>query len=242
MKLTKAFALVASLVIAPTVFAAPATDVSNESVLKQTLSDTLGVNVSLIQSSPVDGLYQVFTDRGVLYVTKDGSKLFHGNLYDMKQGMKNLTEAALAGPRLEMLKPIEKDMLVYKAKNEKHVVTVFTDVDCGYCRKLHNQMQGYNDLGITVRYLAYPRAGIPSANADEMQAVWCAKDPLKAMTEAKNGGNVKAASCDVDIKKQYQLGQSFGINGTPALVLENGTMVPGYQSPADLLRTIEANL
>ncbi|GGB56371.1 bifunctional protein-disulfide isomerase/oxidoreductase DsbC [Shewanella inventionis] len=242
MKLTKAFALVASLVIAPTVFAAPATDVSNESVLKQTLSDTLGVNVSLIQPSPVDGLYQVFTDRGVLYVTKDGSKLFHGNLYDMKQGMKNLTEAALAGPRLAMLKPIEKDMLVYKAKDEKHVVTVFTDVDCGYCRKLHNQMQGYNDLGITVRYLAYPRAGIPSANADEMQAVWCAKDPLKAMTEAKNGGNVKAASCDVDITKQYQLGMSFGINGTPALILENGTMVPGYQSPADLLRTIESNL
>ncbi|MGI2174723.1 bifunctional protein-disulfide isomerase/oxidoreductase DsbC [Shewanella ulleungensis] len=242
MKLTKAFALAVSIVIAPAVSAAPASDVSNESALKQKLTDTLGVNVSLIQSSPVDGLYQVLTDRGVLYVTKDGTKLFHGNLYDMEQGMKNLTEAALAGPRLEMLKPFEKDMLVYKAKDEKHVITVFTDVDCGYCRKLHNQMQGYNDLGITVRYLAYPRAGVPSANADEMQAVWCAKDPLKAMTEAKNGGNVKAASCDVDITKQYQLGQSFGINGTPALVLENGTMVPGYQSPADLLRTIESNL
>ncbi|GGQ19815.1 bifunctional protein-disulfide isomerase/oxidoreductase DsbC [Shewanella litoralis] len=242
MKLTKAFALVVSLVIAPIVSAAPATDVSNESALKQKLTDTLGVNVSLIQSSPVDGLYQVLTDRGVLYVTKDGTKLFHGNLYDMEQGMKNLTEAALAGPRLEMLKPFEKDMLVYKAKDEKHVITVFTDVDCGYCRKLHNQMQGYNDLGITVRYLAYPRAGVPSANADEMQAVWCAKDPLKAMTEAKNGGNVKASSCGIDITKQYQLGQAFGINGTPALVLENGTMVPGYQSPADLLRTIEASL
>ncbi|MGI2171104.1 bifunctional protein-disulfide isomerase/oxidoreductase DsbC [Shewanella sp. MF05960] len=242
MKLTKAFALAVSIVIAPIVSAAPATDVPNESALKQKLTDTLGVNVSLIQSSPVDGLYQVLTDRGVLYVTKDGTKLFHGNLYDLEQGMKNLTEAALAGPRLEMLKPFEKDMLVYKAKDEKHVITVFTDVDCGYCRKLHNQMQGYNDLGITVRYLAYPRAGVPSANADEMQAVWCAKDPLKAMTEAKNGGNVKAASCDIDITKQYQLGQSFGINGTPALVLENGTMVPGYQSPADLLRTIEASL
>jgi len=162
MKLTKAFALVVSLVIAPIVSAAPATDVSNESALKQKLTDTLGVNVSLIQSSPVDGLYQVLTDRGVLYVTKDGTKLFHGNLYDLEQGMKNLTEAALAGPRLEMLKPFEKDMLVYKAKDEKHVITVFTDVDCGYCRKLHNQMQGYNDLGITVRYLAYPRAGVPS--------------------------------------------------------------------------------
>lgn len=242
MKLTKAIALVVSLVIAPIVSAATATDVSNESALKQRLTETLGVNVAQIQPSPVDGLYQVFTDRGVLYVTQDGSKLFHGNLYDLDQGMKNLTELALAAPRLEMLKPFEQDMLVYKAKNEKHVVTIFTDVDCGFCRKLHNQMQGYNDLGITIRYLAYPRAGIPSANADEMQAVWCAKDPLKAMTEAKAGGNVKSASCDIDIAKQFQLGQAFGVNGTPAIVLENGVMVPGYQPPADLLRTIESNL
>lgn len=242
MKLTKAIALVVSLVIAPIVSAATATDVSNESALKQRLTETLGVNVAQVQPSPVDGLYQVFTDRGVLYVTQDGSKLFHGNLYDLDQGMKNLTELALAAPRLEMLKPFEQDMLVYKAKNEKHVVTIFTDVDCGFCRKLHNQMQGYNDLGITIRYLAYPRAGIPSANADEMQAVWCAKDPLKAMTEAKAGGNVKSASCDIDIAKQFQLGQAFGVNGTPAIVLENGVMVPGYQPPADLLRTIESNL
>ena len=139
-----------------------------------------------------------------------------------------------------MLKPFEKDMLVYKAKNEKHVITVFTDVDCGYCRKLHNQMSEYNDLGITVRYLAYPRAGIPSANADEMQAVWCAKDPLQAMTDAKAGKNIKAASCDIDISKQYRLGMSFGINGTPAMILEDGTMIPGYQPPENLLQTIES--
>ncbi|MDD8061334.1 MULTISPECIES: bifunctional protein-disulfide isomerase/oxidoreductase DsbC [Shewanella] len=242
MKLTKAIVLVASLVITPILSAATATDVSNESALKQKLTETLGVNVAKVQPSPVDGLYQVFTDRGVLYVTKDGSKLFHGNLYDLDHDMKNLTELALAAPRLEMLKPFEQDMLVYKAKNEKHVVTIFTDVDCGFCRKLHNQMQGYNDLGITIRYLAYPRAGIPSANADEMQAVWCAKDPLQAMTEAKTGGNVKSASCDIDIAKQFQLGQAFGVTGTPAIVLANGVMVPGYQPPADLLRTIESNL
>ncbi|WP_308302268.1 disulfide isomerase DsbC N-terminal domain-containing protein, partial [Shewanella sp. 11B5] len=112
MKLTKAFALVASLIIAPIVSAATATDVSNESALKQKLTETLGVNVMLIQQSPVDGLYQALTDRGVLYVTKDGAKLFHGNLYDMDKGMKNLTEAALAGPRIELLKPFEDEMLV----------------------------------------------------------------------------------------------------------------------------------
>ena len=101
-------------------------------------------------------------------------------------------------------------------------------------------MAEYNDLGITVRYLAYPRAGIPSANADEMQAVWCAKDPLQAMTDAKAGKNIKAASCDIDIAKQYRLGMSFGINGTPAIILEDGSLIPGYQPPENLLQAIES--
>ena len=103
-------------------------------------------------------------------------------------------------------------------------------------------MQGYNDLGITIRYLAFPRSGIPSANADEMQAVWCAKDPLQAMTDAKSGQNVKAATCAIDIEKQYRLGMAFGISGTPALILQDGTLIPGYQEPKDLLRTLEAKL
>ena len=242
MKLTKTLALIASLVIAPMLQAASTTDVSKDAILKQTLTDTLGVDVISLAPSPIEGLVQVLTDRGVLYVTQDGSKLIHGNMYDMTNRMKNLTEAALAGPRVDMLKPFEPDMLVYKAKNEKHVVTIFTDVDCGYCRKLHNEMAGYNNLGITVRYLAFPRKGVPSQNADEMQAVWCAKDPLQAMTDAKSGKNIKAASCKVDIAKQYHLGQSFGVNGTPAIVLSNGVMVPGYQPPEDLLKTIESSL
>ncbi|WP_445945994.1 bifunctional protein-disulfide isomerase/oxidoreductase DsbC [Shewanella sp.] len=242
MKLAQFFSLIAGLALVPMAMSATATDNTNETKIKQKLQDTLGVSISLMQDSPVEGLYQVLTDRGVIYVTKDGGKIFHGNLYDLDNDMKNLTEAALSGPRVTMLKPFEKDMLVYKAKNEKHIVTIFTDVDCGYCRKLHAQMQGYNDLGITIRYLAFPRAGIPSANADEMQAVWCAKDPLKAMTDAKSGENVKAASCNIDIEKQYRLGMAFGVSGTPALILKDGTLVPGYQQPSDLLRTLEAHL
>ncbi|WP_394131174.1 bifunctional protein-disulfide isomerase/oxidoreductase DsbC [Shewanella maritima] len=238
MKMTKALAVVAALIFAPLATAATATG-SDEAQLKQALADNLGVEVHSISDAPINGLYQAITDRGVLYISADGSKLFHGNIYDLNQRMKNLTDAALAGPRLEMMQPFEDDMLVYKAKNEKHVVTIFTDVDCGYCRKLHAEMDDYNDLGITVRYLAFPRRGVPSANADEMQAVWCAKDPLKAMTDAKAGGNVKAASCDIDIAGQYKLGQTFGISGTPAIVLENGSIVPGYQPPQQLLQTLE---
>ncbi|MGS0694333.1 bifunctional protein-disulfide isomerase/oxidoreductase DsbC [Shewanella sp. 0m-4] len=240
MKFTRTFSLMIAMMIAPAGFAASNSAGDETAALKQKLSDTLSVEVISIKQSPISELYEAFTDRGVLYITKDGSKLFHGNLYDLNKGMKNLTEAAMAGPRVGMMKPLEENMLVYKAKNEKNVVTIFTDVSCGYCRKLHNEMQEYNDLGITVRYLAFPRAGIPSANADEMESVWCAADPLKAMGAAKNGKAVKQASCDAKIKEQYELGQAFGINGTPAIILEDGTLIPGYQPPKALLRTLES--
>lgn len=240
MKFTRTFSLLVSLMVAPLASAASSGAGDDTQALKQKLTDTLSVDVHSIAPSAIPGLYEALTNRGVLYISKDGSKLLHGNMYDMDKGMKNLTEAAMAGPRVEMMKPLEEHMLVYKAKNEKHVVTIFTDVSCGYCRKLHQEMDEYNDLGITVRYLAFPRAGVPSANADEMEAVWCAKDPLRAMTEAKTGGNVQRASCDAKIAEQYNLGQSFGVSGTPAIILEDGTMVPGYQPPAALLRTVES--
>ena len=115
-------------------------------------------------------------------------------------------------------------MLVYKAKNQKHVITVFTDITCGYCRKLHSEMKELNDDGITVRYLAFPRQGVPSPMPDNMRSVWCAADPLKAMTDAQNGKSVPVAKCDADIAGQYHLGGVLGVNGTPAIVLENGTL------------------
>ncbi|MFT5234879.1 MAG: thiol:disulfide interchange protein DsbC [Shewanella sp.] len=240
MILTRVCSLFFALVFAQSAMAAANTPTDKSEVLKEKLATALSVEVHSLQESPIPGLYEALTDRGVLYISQDGTKLFHGNLYDLDMGMKNLTEAAMAGPRMEMMKPLEKNMLVYKAKNEKHVVTVFTDISCGYCRKLHNEMQEYNDLGITVRYLAFPRRGVPSANADEMEAVWCAADPLQAMTDAKAGKSIKNNKCDAKIAEQYNLGQSFGVNGTPAIVLEDGSMIPGYQPPAALLKVLEA--
>ena len=240
MMFTRVCSLFFALVFTQSAIAAPNTAADNSEVLKEKLADALSVKVHSLQESPIPGLYEALTDRGVLYISKDGSKLFHGNLYDLDKGMKNLTEAAMAGPRIDMMKPLEDNMLVYKAKNEKHVVTVFTDTTCGYCRKLHNEMQEYNDLGITVRYLAFPRSGVPSANADEMESIWCAADPLKAMTDAKGGKSVKRKKCDAKIAEQYNLGQSFGVNGTPAIVLEDGSMIPGYQPPAALIKVLEA--
>ncbi len=237
MKFTRAISLTAALVMSA--FAAQAADIKNADVLKQKLSDTLGLEVADLQPSPIPGLYQALTDRGVIYVTEDGSKLVHGNIYDMDRGMLNLTDAALAGPRKEMIKEFEDDMLVYKAKDEKHVITVFTDVTCGYCRKMHNEMKDYNDAGITVRYLAFPRQGVPSKNAEDMRSIWCAADPLQAMNDAQNGKRVPTAKCDAKITEQYQLGGTLGVTGTPAVVLEDGILIPGYQPADSLLRMLE---
>jgi thiol:disulfide interchange protein DsbC len=229
------------MLVMPYAIAASTGVIDNSEQLKQKLADTLSVEIQSLTPSPVPGLYEAVTNRGVLYISQDGTKLFHGNLYDLDNGMKNLTEAALAGPRMEMIQPFESNMLVYKAKNEKHVVTVFTDITCGYCRKLHNQMAQYNDLGITVRYLAFPRQGVPSKNANDMEAVWCAADPLQAMDDAKAGKSVASAkNCDAKIAQQYTLGQTLGVNGTPAIILEDGTMIPGYQPPEQLFQALES--
>lgn len=239
MKFTRALSVTAALLLS-SVTAVQAADAMSADALKKKLNDTLGVEVADIQPSPIAGMQQALTDRGVIYISDDGSKLFHGNLYDMDRGMLNLTDAALAGPRKEMIKEYEDDMLVYKAKDEKHVITVFTDVTCGYCRKMHNEMKDYNDAGITVRYLAFPRQGIPSKNADDMRSIWCAADPLEAMNDAQNGKSVPLAKCDAKIGEQYQLGATLGVTGTPAVVLEDGILIPGYQPAKSLLRMLES--
>ncbi|WP_298768241.1 bifunctional protein-disulfide isomerase/oxidoreductase DsbC [uncultured Shewanella sp.] len=239
MKFTRVLSLMAVMALSPAAMAATDANKAEAQMLKQKLSSTLDVDVMSIKMSSIPGLYEALTNRGVLYISQDGTKLVHGTIYDLDNGMKNLTEAAMAGPRLKMLKKLEDQMLVYKSKNQKYVVTVFTDISCGYCRKLHSEMKEYNDLGITVRYLAFPRAGVPSATADEMEAVWCSADPLKAMDDAKAGKPVKDANCDAKIKEQYELGVAFGINGTPAIILEDGSLIPGYQPPKQLLKILQ---
>ncbi len=135
---------------------------------------------------------------------------------------------------MKNLNALEKEMIVYKAPKEQHVITVFTDITCGYCHKLHEQMSDYNALGITVRYLAFPRQGLQSQAEQDMKAIWCAKDRNKALDDAMNGKGVQPASCGVDIAKHYTLGVQMGVNGTPAMVLSNGMVLPGYQGPKEL--------
>ncbi|WP_411165465.1 bifunctional protein-disulfide isomerase/oxidoreductase DsbC [Klebsiella oxytoca] len=203
---------------------------ADSAAIKQLLAK-LGVQSSDVQPSPVKGISTVLTDSGVLYVTDDGKHIIQGPMYDVSSAQPvNVTNALLGGK----LNALEKEMIVYKAPQEKHVITVFTDITCGYCHKLHEQMSDYNALGITVRYLAFPRQGLQSEAEQNMKAIWCAKDRNKALDNAMSGKGVQPASCDVDIAKHYTLGVQLGVNGTPAMVLSDGTLMPGYRDPKDL--------
>lgn len=199
----------------------------------------IGLKVNKIAPSPVQNLMQVFTNRGLFYASNDGQFLIHGKMFNMDSNMKNESEEAMAGIRLEGIAKFEDSMIVFPAKNEKHKITVFTDTTCGYCRKLHSQMSEYNDLGITVRYLAFPRGGLASNGFNELQSVWCAKDQQGAMTDVKAGDGVAASSCTNKIADHYDLGQAAGVSGTPAIILDDGSMIPGYQDPQKLIRVLE---
>ncbi|MGY5955535.1 bifunctional protein-disulfide isomerase/oxidoreductase DsbC [Kosakonia sp. BK9b] len=203
---------------------------ADDAAIKQSLAK-LGVQSTEVLPAPVAGMKAVLTSSGVLYVTEDGKHIIQGPMYDVSGAQPVNVTSQMLMPHLNAL---TKEMIVYKAPQEKHVITVFTDITCGYCQKLHSEMADYNALGITVRYLAFPRQGVASDAEKEMKSIWCSKDRNQAFTDAMNGKSVKPASCDIDIANHYALGVQFGVNGTPAIVLNDGYVVPGYQAPAEM--------
>ncbi|WP_042868581.1 bifunctional protein-disulfide isomerase/oxidoreductase DsbC [Dickeya poaceiphila] len=210
---------------------------ADDAAIKQTIN-RLGLQNAQVKDSPVSGMKTLLTENGVLYITDDGKHLLQGPLYDVSgTNPVNVTNHML-NERLEALKD---QMIVYKAPQEKHVITVFTDITCGYCHKLHEQMKDYNALGITVHYLAYPRQGMNSQAAKDMQSIWCVADRNKAFDAAMKGDGVSPATCKTDIGAHYQLGVLFGVQGTPAIVLSDGTVVPGYQPPKEMKAMLDAH-
>ena len=161
-------------------------------------------------------------------------------MFDMDNGMENLTDKALAKLRLEGIDKFKDSMIVFPAKDEKHRITVFTDTTCGYCKKLHAQMDDYNKLGITVQYLGFPRGGLYSQSFDNLQNVWCADDQQKAMTAYKSGSSVDSKACSTKIAQHYELGQAAGVTGTPAIILDDGSMIGGYKPPQALIKDLQA--
>lgn len=203
---------------------------ADDAAIKQSLAK-LGVQSTDIQPAPVSGMKTVLTSGGVLYVTDDGKHIIQGPMYDVSGAQPvNVTNQLLTGK----LNALEKEMIIYKAPQEKYVITVFTDITCGYCHKLHEEIKDYNALGITVRYLAFPRQGLQSQAEQDMKSIWCAKDRAKAFDAAMSGNAVQPASCDINFAKHYALGVQLGVNGTPAIVLNDGYVVPGYQGPKEM--------
>jgi thiol:disulfide interchange protein DsbC len=195
-----------------------------------------------VAATPIPGLYEVLLGGQVLYLSADGRFVIQGEIVDLSSS-DNVTEnrrAELRGKAIDALG--EKNMLIFSPEGPaKHTVTVFTDIDCGYCRKLHTQMAAYNKEGIKVRYLWFPREGIGSESYNKAVSVWCAADQQAAMTKAKSGEKIESKTCDNPVKAEYELGQKLGVRGTPSIILESGEMVPGYLSPTQLAQLLAEN-
>lgn len=199
-----------------------------------------GAKPEQVKPSPVKGIFQVDMGGETAYVSADGKFLFGGDLYDI-DSRTNLTEVARTGARSKALAKLdERDMIIFSPAAAKHTITVFTDVECGYCRKLHSEIDQLTKLGVRVRYMAYPRAGPGTDDWKKMEQVWCAKDRKDAITRAKQGEAVKAANCGATpIGKQYELGEQLGVRGTPAIFTPGGDYIGGYLPPQELVKQLD---
>jgi thiol:disulfide interchange protein DsbC len=181
-----------------------------------------------ISPSPIQGLYEVMMGPRLIYMSADGKYLMAGDVSDIQSG-KNLTEPKLRAAKLKAVNNVgEGNMIVFGPADAKHTISVFTDIDCGYCRKLHSEMDAYNAAGIQIRYLFYPRAGVGSESYNKGVSVWCADDRKQAMTDAKGGKKLDNKTCANPVSDHYKLGQLLSLRGTPALMLDDGEMIPGY--------------
>jgi thiol:disulfide interchange protein DsbC len=211
-------------------------DKETEAKIRSSLSVLLpGLVPDEIRPTPVANLFEVTFGGRIVYLTADGRYLLQGKIIDLETRAE-ITEERLSELKAAALAAIGEDrMVIYGPDDAKDTVTVFTDIDCGYCRKLHSEMARYNEEGIRIRYLFYPRAGVGSDSYKKAVSVWCADDRRAAMDLAKAGKEIPQLDCDNPVEDHYNLGQTIGVTGTPALLLEGGEMVPGYV-PAHKLR------
>ncbi|MCS3904450.1 thiol:disulfide interchange protein DsbC [Methylohalomonas lacus] len=199
------------------------------------------MEISRIRPTDVEGLYEVVIGAEVIYMSADGRYLLRGDLLDLKE-QRNVSDNVRSQARRELLADVSKDEMIRFSNGEsKHVIHVFTDIDCGYCRKLHQDVSYLTEQGVEVRYLAYPRAGLDSDTSEMMEAVWCSSDRQAALTDAKSGKEIEAESCDNPVAEQYKMGQTMGIRGTPAIFLESGRQLPGYVPPKELLSILDSD-
>jgi thiol:disulfide interchange protein DsbC len=221
---------------------ARAEDPQAEVILKALSAARPDLQYEQPRPSPMAGLYEVQVKGGpLLYIDADGRHFIAGDLFAVqKSGFVNLAEQGRQKERAELIAAVKpEDMIIFAPENPKATIAVFTDVDCGYCRKLHSEVAELNELGIAVHYLAFPRAGLGSPSFRKIASAWCAKDPGAALTSLKNGEEIPENVCaDNPVAAQILLGEKVGVNGTPALVLEDGTLVPGYRPAKELAKLL----
>jgi thiol:disulfide interchange protein DsbC len=200
-----------------------------------------GSKIENLKPSPIPGIYEFAAGAEVSYLTADGKYFFDGNLYDM-DSRENLTEAQRKHARVAMIGAVpESQMLIFGPKNPLYTITVFTDVDCAYCRKLHSEMAELNRLGVRVRYLFYPRTGPNTESWKKAEVVWCSPDRNAALTHAKTGAplDLSKVCAETPVAREYALGQSIGVRGTPAILTEKGDYIEGYMPPRELVQQIK---
>ncbi len=193
-----------------------------------------------ISETPLDGILQVQLNNEIYYATEDAKYLLIGRIMDLDTHV-NITDLAKSAIRKDLLAGLDTSQQISFTPTEiKHELLVFTDIDCGYCRKLHNQINEYMAEGIAINYAAFPRAGPDSHSFEKFVSVWCADDQRSALTLAKNGDEPEPLQCENPVAEQYELGKSIGVTGTPALVASDGTLIPGYMPPAQLKQRLDA--
>ncbi len=233
MKISRLFAAAALLFAAGSLSAGP------EEGIRAALARAVpNIKIDSIRPAPVKGLYEVLVGTQLMYVTGDGRYFVDGRIVDLTT-REDLTEPRLSGARKSLVDGLgESEMVIFEpAGKASHTVTVFTDVECGYCRKLHSQIAEYGKEGIRVRYLFYPRAGKGSPAYNDAVSVWCAGDAAArrtALTAVKAGETIEEKTCANPVEQHMQVGEELGLRGTPAIVTETGEMIPGYVPPKQL--------
>lgn len=222
----------ASLMLALAAASAAHAGETEDAIAKRLAEAVPGLKVSAVLKSEADGLYEVQGSNGeTVYTTADGTYLLTGDLLKITDsGIANVTEESRVGMRKQRMAQFGKEGVIsYPAQGEqKAVIDVFTDIDCPYCRKLHDEIPQLNSYGITVNYYAFPRSGPGTPSFTKYESVWCADDQRAAMDAAKGGKTIAQESCNNPVAEQYQLGGQVGVTGTPAILLEDGNIVRGY--------------
>ncbi len=236
MKLFSPLALLLTLFLSGLANASDADIKSLKSALEKRLPQAAGAE---IRETPLPGVYEVLSGANIMYMDKTARYILDGDLYDM-QNRVNITEASRGKIRLQALDQLgEQNMLVYKPDGDvRHTITVFTDIYCPYCQRLHQEMDDYRKNGVKVRYIFVPFKGARSVETSV--SVWCAKDPNLAMDKAKAGEDVESKTCDNPVQQHQQLASQLGIRGTPAIMLDNGQLMPGYVPSSKLIQQLDA--